>query len=228
MSKIRLALIGKNIQGSQSPNVYKKLLDQAFEYSLIDCNDERDLPSLADLRSQYNGVSITSPYKKKYLRNVEVVGEYNQSINALSFNNQNQVTGINTDYLAVRELLQKRYNTFSDIVIIGDGSMSEVLQKVCTEAGRFYQVLSRKQKNLSLINEVKQGALIVNTCSKEYVFKTQSPRLIGKFWSLNYGNLAEQEYLMSQAIPYENGMELLTLQAKYALSFWGLIDNSVL
>ena len=51
--------------------------------------------------------------------------------------------------------------------------------------------------------------------------------MIEMFWSLNYGNSKEENYCKENKIAFESGIELLELQAKYALQFWKLNDNSV-
>src|SRR5690606_17249797 len=65
--KLHLALIDKNIQHSLSKSIYEKILGKEIEYDLLDIEDEERLPKLESLR-KYDGVSITSPYKRHYLK----------------------------------------------------------------------------------------------------------------------------------------------------------------
>ncbi len=64
MANYKLALIGKNISHSKSPEIYNKLLNNQVEYTLLDCDTVDAIPSLDELMKKFDGVSITSPYKE--------------------------------------------------------------------------------------------------------------------------------------------------------------------
>ena len=63
---MKFALIGKSISHSLSPKMYRDIFQCELDYELLDIQDEKELPSLSRLASLYNGVNITSPYKKFY------------------------------------------------------------------------------------------------------------------------------------------------------------------
>ena len=86
-SKVKLALIGSNIAHSKSQDMYEKILKQSINYDLIDV-PKNELPTLIDLAAQYDGVSITAPYKKDYLDKISNKEEHSM-INTLIFSNQN-------------------------------------------------------------------------------------------------------------------------------------------
>ncbi len=225
-NEIKLALIGKNIAHSKSQQMYEKLLKRSVQYDLLDCENETKIPTLPQLKESYQGVSITSPYKKFFLKKVSSLEPSGlQAINALAFS-ENNVVGTNTDMLAAREILKKYIDEeITKVYLLGDGTMAEILILILKELDLSYQQFSRKKNNLSSIamelNNKKADTLVINTCTRDYCF---TPPLHGtfKFWDLNYNLEHHQQLFFNSQIEYKDGLEMLKLQAKYALSFWNL------
>ncbi len=225
-SNIKLALIGKNIQHSKSGDFYKKELTRLDSYDLIDIKDEKQLPSLESLKNEYYGVNITTPFKKYYLNQVTttVVAAKVGSINCIKLSEG--FPAENTDYLACLEILNikiKKYNPVQ-VIILGSGTMAHIMMSVCESLNIKFIMLTRKdfpafeQVDLSLY----QQSIIVNCCSRDYCFQGKLPHKYAHFWDLNY-NYPPHSYLSEvKTITYQDGLELLYLQAKKALLFWGL------
>lgn len=219
MKEISLALIGKDIQKSKSPELYEKLYPGKVNYELIDINNESDLPSLIELREKFHGISITTPYKKSYLDDVNLIGEYSSAINAIDVQSV-EFKATNTDYLALKKIIDNM-SIQSPIVILGDGTMSELLAKILKKCPT--TILSRRNKKLYDSDKyLSEPSIVINTCLREYEFKTSIPENVTLFWSLNYSVSSEKAYMKENNIPYMDGIELLELQAKYALEFWDL------
>ncbi len=56
----KLALIGKSIQHSRSPDIYKKLIGTLIQYDLLDYQHPNEIPSVDTLFKEYIGISITN------------------------------------------------------------------------------------------------------------------------------------------------------------------------
>jgi shikimate dehydrogenase len=230
----KFALIGKAISHSKSPQMYKTLLNIPHEYHLLDFNSELEIPSLTKLSQTYLGLNITSPYKKLFLKQVEFSETVRkcQSLNCLKFID-NIWKAENTDYLAIDELLRSKFQKYLNqpVIVLGDGVMSSVLTAVLTEAKRSFVVLSRKktkyfdQINLEEYTDDKNPLLIVNTCSRDYVFGGKLPQ-DALFWDFNYSFSPHLNHSVLNSSNYVDGEELLFLQAKYACIFWSDIINS--
>lgn len=222
-NKISLALIGKNIQHSQSQTIYQKLLKQSVNYTLVDCAEANEIPSLKELSSQYQGVSITAPYKTHFIDEVELENTELDSINTLVFGDH--IRGVNTDFLAIQEIFHILYQG-QKIVLLGDGSMSKLVQKILKDKEIQYEVYSRKKKNLEIITtkyEFDKNTLVINTCAREFFF---DPNENGEytFWDFNYKMDKHTQAFKGTSIEYVDGMDMLEKQAIYALSFWNLIS----
>ncbi len=103
----RFALIGKDISHSRSPEMYRKLISQDIMYDLLDYCNESEIPSAAKLLNQYDGINITSPYKKHFIAQVELsaIAKEIGAINCLKMR-EGRLFGENTDYFSVFEILK--------------------------------------------------------------------------------------------------------------------------
>ncbi|MBL7665512.1 MAG: hypothetical protein JNM93_10300 [Bacteriovoracaceae bacterium] len=217
---LNLGLLGANIQHTQSPAIYQKLLDQKFHYHIIDISNSDKLPSLESIFEKYqlDGLSITSPFKRSFTK----------AINQSSINCVKQVDGkiqaTSTDYSAMKKLLETKYRP-RQIVILGDGAMAILLKQICQELKISYLEFSRKQNgeiNKLDLSALEAGSLVINSCSRAFVFEGKLSKS-SIFWDLNYHFLPHIEYFSKNPNwTYHDGMEVLELQCQLSLKFWDL------
>lgn len=225
---IKLALVGKNISHSRSPEMYKKILGSRIEYELLDYSIGKEIPMASDLLAVYSGINITSPYKKHFLKEVQLIGVANevQAINCLRLKN-GIVEGCNTDYLAIEKILKRhiKKNQNVKVVVLGDGVMANVVIHALSQLKMTYQQFSRKLTksfhSFDLVDQFgNEKLLVINTCAREYVYQNKiTPTSV--FWDFNYSFDAHEELLSSKCL-YEDGLEMLQLQAEYAVQFWSI------
>lgn len=222
---ISLALIGKNISHSKSEQMYRKILNSTFKYTLIDCNHETQIPPLEYLFSKYSGVSITSPYKKHFLDNViiDINTQKIGAINCIKYKND-KYYGYNTDYLAIEEIIKKNSYLDKEIIILGDGAMANVFRVILDGSSKKYKSYSRRLSGdiskIDFYSEDKANLLIINCCSRSFNFEGS----VGKnsvFWDLNYSHDFHKISLTEKCI-YIDGEELLFKQAQHAVKIWGI------
>jgi len=226
---ISLALLGKNISHSKSAEIYEELLAEEIDYKIYDCASPSDIPSLDYFFKNHKGLSITSPYKKFFLDQVEISGIDLKAINCIKKSGDTYLA-INTDYQAIEEIVEGFSREYKELffVILGDGVMSEVTQKLLRVKDVPFVVFSRKQdpdfKNLDIpakIGAINAQVIIVNSCSRDFQFCG----LLSKsylFWDYNYSFLPHRESIPSKVLSYIDGLSMLKLQAKYAINFWDL------
>ncbi|PIP92914.1 MAG: hypothetical protein COW00_06340 [Bdellovibrio sp. CG12_big_fil_rev_8_21_14_0_65_39_13] len=226
----KLALLGRNISHSQSPAIYRKLLGENLDYKLFDFSHDKEIPSLEELFSDdLMGLSITAPYKKHFVDQVHFL---NPDLTFSAINcirrNKNNFEATNTDYLALEEILNDLLtaNVYSNIVLLGSGSMAEITQKVLNKLNRSYTHLTRKSygdlSKIDLSSQIKDEAVVLNACSRDMYFSGNLSRG-STFFDFNY-DMKHASVIPDQkrSIDYIDGLNLLYLQAKYALDFWAL------
>lgn len=212
---IKLALIGRNISHSRSQEVYESLLGKKISYDLLDYPSAEFIPSADKLLSEYIGVSITSPYKKHFLEEVQLTAKVQElgSINCL-YKHEGKIYGANTDYIALEALFPKV--RFKSIALLGDGSMSKLCQNFLKSKGLVFDLYTR-QTTLGLSQlDLNNYELVINCCSREFLYEgTLKGQTL--FWDMNY-NLKHPGFIEN----YQDGLEFLRVQAQKALVFWHL------
>jgi shikimate dehydrogenase len=231
---IKLGLIGKNIQHSLSPSIYKKIYGPKISYDLLDFQNEDSIPNVEKLFETYSGINITSPYKTVFLKQVELTDNAKQlgAINCLKKEN-GIIIGENTDYLAIVEILNRwllNYK-FTEVAVLGDGVMAGVTTEALKKLNLKFKIFSRKKtpdfnsldlKSVLNLHE-NDSLLVINTCSRDYTFSGSLP-LNTIFWDYNY-NFTPHNSLKQKVKLYCDGQEMLELQAQYAVAFWSLIQK---
>ncbi len=231
---LKLALIGKDIQHSLSPAIYHKYLGDSLKYDLLDFENEEIIPSPSDLLAEYNGVSITSPFKKCFINKVKLTANAESlgAINCLGIID-GEIVGENTDYLAILDILINFKKQYEDlfVVVLGDGVMSKVTIVALMKLKIPFKVLSRKMvddfTHVNLSESIdKSGTfnsqkLIINTCSRDFIFQGEIDSH-AIFWDYNYKFDLHARVLSPKIKQYCDGEAMLELQARYALAFWSL------
>lgn len=231
---LSLGLLGKNIAHSRSQEVYEQLLKTKVNYTLFDYPQEEKVPPLSDLFQQIDGLSVTSPYKKLFLKSTEVHDFCPQfrAINCLRKVEEKRFEGTNTDYLAVKKILMNYSNIKKDldIIILGNGAMANITEITLQEIGLPYRKFFRSTE-VSDLNSLEftfsatynSQPLIINCCSRDFIFKAALPS-DAIFWDHNY-SLEHHQKGVSAICNYHDGFELLKLQAYFALEFWHVSDH---
>lgn len=226
---MRLGLIGKNISHSGSPAIYRKLIGPHIQYDLLDVPKIKDLPSLDFLKQSYEGINITSPYKTHYLNLVHVQDPAVKklgAINTLAFTAKG-VEATNTDLIAVRSILTnfKAKYPHLNLIILGSGVMAQLTVILAQELDIINQQLSRTQNgkleklDLQKYEVTTSQNIVINACSRDFIFSgNQSSSNI--FWDYNYHFLPHQNTLPLKVKEYQDGQEMLYLQAVAAHQFW--------
>lgn len=212
---IKLALIGKNISHSRSPDIYRKILKKDHSYTLLDYDCAEQIPLVSDLFTNFTGISITSPYKTHFLNQVELLPHVQKlgAINCL-YKNDNKIFGANTDYDAIKDLLPN--DCLDHVAILGTGAMSKLFQILFQENSISYDLFGRKTHgNLNLLDYTSY-TLVINCCGRDFDF-TGALESKTLFWDINY-SLKHS----GKIVNYLDGLKLLELQARYALEYWKL------
>ncbi len=219
----RFALLGKNIHHSQSQRIYEELLNKKIQFKIFDTENKREDLDLKAIFQQCDYLNITAPYKRIFLDQVDLSSE---AILAGSINCLKKDLGIfkatSSDYLALKFLLRSFFIKLSPkkTIILGDGAMSEITQKLLTD----YQVFSRGKgddiKHFDL-GFLPARSLVINTCSRDFTYQGSGNKDCF-FWDYNYDFPEHSKRLPQLFLRYFDGLNFLKLQAQFALEFFEL------
>ncbi|EQC47006.1 shikimate dehydrogenase substrate-binding domain protein [Bacteriovorax sp. BSW11_IV] len=223
--KIRLGLLGKNIQHSKSKAMYEKLLSKEVDYHLFDYNEANEIPMLDELFSKVSGLSITTPYKDHFLSSVQL-DSHTQELGAINciVRKENGYHGHNTDYLALRSIVGEKFSgddTFK--VILGNGAMAKVTIKVLEELDLKYSHFTRENSgdlsNLDLLTlrALTKPLVVFNACSRSFCYQGKISK-DSIFYDFNYS--LDHHASLAEKCDYVDGLDLLLKQAEFALKLW--------
>src|SRR3989344_6105777 len=127
---MKLALIGRDISHSLSPQLYKKIIDPNLIYDLLDYDNESKLPSLESLAQDYQGINITAPFKSYYSHQVTIPDDSIKKMGAINTIalSKDGYFGTNTDVIAIRSILNVLQSKYSKIqlILLGSGVMAKL------------------------------------------------------------------------------------------------------
>ena len=227
----KLGLVGSNISHSKSPEVYHKLLKGNVDYHLFDFPNEQSLPNLDRLFEKVDGLSITAPYKKTFLKEVSMSSDVLKlgAINCIRKANSTY-EGTNTDFLALNEILDNFLRDYGkiNIVLLGDGAMANILTVLLCRLNISFKQFSRKITSKFNSLEIKKSLFldshkifVINACSRNYLFNGHIDSEID-FFDLNYSSPEQENFFINRPNKYIDGIDLLEGQARHALKFWGI------
>jgi shikimate 5-dehydrogenase len=224
---MKLALIGRGIQHSLSPKLYRDILgDQLEVYDLLDIPHEEDLPALSELAQRYDGLNITAPYKQSYFPQLLVKETWSKELAAVNVIDLKSAPycGGNTDAQAFELILLRWKAAYPGLrlIILGDGVLGRMARLMAERHGLEFHILSRRRSNLhsaQMTAPHPAPTLVINTCSRDFVFSGPiHPDF--SFWDLNYDFLPHASLLPDLVKFYQDGREMLELQARAAIAFW--------
>lgn len=221
---VKLALIGRNIAHSKSPSLQRDIWgDELLSYDLIDVADPQSLPKLSKLATQYLGVNITTPYKESYFNEVSVESNIAEAIGAINTISLVDMSGTNTDALAVERILANYQQQIPRLVIhlLGGGVMARMTVLIAQQrALPLHSYTRQTHGDLSVLDlsKLDSNDLVINSCSRQFIF---SGKINSRchFWDYNYAFPAHH-YLQQRVSTYQDGQELLQQQAICAAQFW--------
>ena len=140
--------IGKKLGHSFSAVIHAKLGD--YDYRLYELT-ETELTEFMT-KKDFKGINVTIPYKETAIPFLDHIDESANKIGAVNtiVNNNGILTGYNTDFYGMTELLKKGRVELADkkVFILGTGGTSKTARAVAKSLGaREINVVSRNPKN---------------------------------------------------------------------------------
>lgn len=166
---MKYGLLGTNIINSYSPLIHGMIADYNYEL----CQLDEDGFNRFLLSKNFNGISITMPYKTRILNYLDYIDDNARNISAVNtvVNRNGSLYGYNTDYDGLYALINRisKGKCIKNVLILGTGGTSNTAAAVLNRMGCFsVKKVSRfKYKGDVLYGELesayKETDLIINT-----------------------------------------------------------------
>ena len=242
-TKFIYGLIGKEIDYSFSRNYFnRKFKTEGLVNSLYQNFDCKNLAQAIEALKHKNlkGVNVTIPYKEKiipYLDNISKEAKDIMAVNTISFNNQGELIGHNTDCYGFQKSLFENINKkIKSALILGTGGASKAIRYVLKKNSIKYKTVSRKRNKGDFIyieldkDIISNFELIVNTTPLGTYPNT------GKCPDINFDHITKNHILFDliynpikttflkngkiKGAKIVNGYDMLIYQAEKSWSIW--------
>ena len=246
-TKFIYGLIGKEIDYSFSRNYFnQKFKNEGLVNSLYENFDCKNLAQAIEALKHKNlkGVNVTIPYKEKiipYLDNISKEAKDIMAVNTISFNNQGELIGHNTDCYGFQKSLFENINKKTkNALILGTGGASKAIRYVLKRNSIKYKTVSRKRNQgdfiyIELDRDIMSNfELIVNTTPLGTYPNTE------KCPDINFDHITKNHILFDliynpikttflkngkiKGAKTVNGYDMLIYQAEKSWSIWNEIN----
>ncbi len=246
-TKFIYGLIGKEIDYSFSRNYFnQKFKNEGLVHNVYKNFDCENLAQAIEAlkHKKLKGVNVTIPYKEKiipYLDNISEEAKDIMAVNTISFNNQGELIGHNTDcYGFQKSLLENINKKTKNALIMGTGGASKAIRYVLKKNSIKYKTVSRKRNKGDFIyieldrDILSNFQLIVNTTPIGTYPNTE------KCPDINFDHITKNHILFDliynpikttflkngkiKGAKIVNGHDMLIYQAEKSWSIWNKIN----
>ena len=242
----KFALIGKDIQKSFSPAIHSycfKILSIKAKYDIIDIQSPHQMVDVIKLLKdkELDGVNITAPYKRAFLKYIDQINPRAESIGAVNciHSNREKLIGNNTDWFGFAKSVEN-FKEYQSIIILGaGGAVLPILYYFKSRQNCPIHIIARdinKIRNLSgenvFVHSIRDINLNLNQCliinAIPNAAKIEWNNIIPKLTStplcamdLNY-HLKVTNFLnyYSFKTQIKNGLDMLIYQALMSIDIW--------
>ena len=172
MTNKKLAVIGKDVSKSTSPQIHKFIasrLNLAVEYDKISISESEFECRIDSLLAAYDGVNVTIPYKLSVIPHLKNIQGDAKVFGAVNTVNCQTLTGDNTDGLGFMLMLKNGGVKVcgKKVLLLGAGGAGRSVAKKFADAGATVFVYDKNTENaLSLEKEFK-GVKALNEIADE-------------------------------------------------------------
>ena len=231
---MRVGLVGGKLGHSFSKPIHEKLAD--YTYDLIPLTEEEFHEFFK--KKEFDAVNVTIPYKETVMQYCDVIDEKASAIHAVNtiVNRDGKLYATNTDFAGLKQMIQHNGVEICGKVccILGTGGTSKTAEAVLHDMGAekvyivgrnqtdpiiSYEDLEKYQEIQVFINATSVGMYPKNDeCLINLKKFPNAEAVVGVIYNPMKTKLCQQAE--EQGLRAVNGLEMLVVQAKYAVEFF--------
>ena len=167
MTKKKLAVIGKDVSKSTSPQIHNFIanrLNLAVEYDKISIPETEFEGRINALLQTYDGVNVTIPYKLAVIPHLKNIAGDAKVFGAVNTVNCKTLTGDNTDGLGFMLMLKNNGVTVcgKEVLLLGAGGAGRSVAKKLLDAGATVFVYDKNSDNAKSLQNEFDGVQALN------------------------------------------------------------------
>lgn len=174
MTKKKLAVIGKDVSKSTSPQIHNFIasrLNLAVEYGKISIPESEFEDKIDALLAAHDGLNVTIPYKLAVIPHLKTVDGDAKVFGAVNTVNCKTLTGDNTDGLGFMLMLKNNGVEVcgKEVLLLGAGGAGRSVSKKLLDAGACVSVYDKNTGNAAALeNEFKGVRALKDIADKPY------------------------------------------------------------
>jgi len=217
-------LLGKTLSHSFSKRIHEKIDDEPYHLYETD-----DVGSFLTSNS-FKGVNVTHPYKQAVMNHLDTLDSTAKKTDAVNtiVKKNHKLIGYNTDYLALRDIIQRRFpkDKNTTIGILGNGATMRSLKHALNDENyRNITIYARNpRKDECPLNQISADVeVLINATpvgmypnnNERFPFRLQDLRALTFVFDVVYNPFKTRLLMEAEALGAEtmNGLELLIRQA---------------
>lgn len=242
-------LLGKNISYSFSKPYFENFFNEnnlPHQYLNFDIEEIHLFPEVVLKNPDLRGINITIPYKEKvihFIDDVNKIAEEIGAVNCIKIDNNQKLTGYNTDYYGFAKSLKKHLLHHKKALIFGSGGASKAVAYALKELKIDYQIVSRKDSEHSIAYQNINPQLLVDYQILINCTPLGSAHQPQGMPPLPYEALSKDHLLFDltynppltpflekgkqNGATIINGLEMLTYQAQKSWEIWSLSEKII-
>lgn len=162
MKTLNLAVIGKDVSGSLSPEMHAFIAQRMgnnVSYKKISVPEEEFESSVDGLFKTLDGFNVTIPYKLSVIPHLEKIADDAEVFGAVNTVKTDVKTGFNTDGMGFALMLKNNgVDVFGkSVLLLGAGGAGRSVAKKLTEAGAFVDIYDVNKRNSRAVAKEFEG-----------------------------------------------------------------------
>ena len=164
---IKLALIGKNVSLSTSPNIHgfiARELNREITYDKLSIPEEQFANRIENILKTYDGLNVTIPYKLAIIPYLNCVNGDAESFGAVNTVVTSNLSGYNTDGLGFMQMLEDNEVEVKGktALVLGAGGAGRSVVKKLLDAGAEVEIYNRTFEKAKKVAEEFKGCIAVD------------------------------------------------------------------
>lgn len=158
MKSLKLAVIGKDVSKSTSPEIHKFIAENmgnSVEYSRISLSEDEFEDKIDGILSELDGCNVTIPYKLSIIPHLKKVAGDGKVFGAVNTVTTRDMCGDNTDGLGFMAMLRTEGVDVKGkkVLLLGAGGAGRSVAKKLIDAGALVSVFDKKYENICSLFE---------------------------------------------------------------------------
>lgn len=196
MKNLKLAVIGKDVSLSQSPQIQAYLakeLGYTVTYNKLSVPTNEFDKRIDEIFSEYDGLNVTIPYKVKIIKHLSKTVSDALSFGAVNTVKTRDMSGYNTDGLGFLAMLKDSGEDLSgkEVLVLGAGGAGRSVAKKLLDIGANVSIYNRTTEKARAVAEEFKGVKLVQNLQKKPYFAIVNATGVGMHQTVGQSPVTE-------------------------------------